>query len=669
MTISTPGIGSGLDVSGIVSKLMAVESQPLQTLAAKQASYQAKLSAFGSLNGALSSFQTALSGLSSPSKFQSMVTTVADNTIFNATANNKAVPGTYNVNVTKLAAAQTISTAGQLSSTAAIGNGTATTLTFQFGTISGGMLSDAGAYTGATFSQDPNQSSGTVKIDSSNNSLQGIRDAVNAAGIGVTATIVSDGSASPYHLVFTSSKTGVTSSMNITVSGNQSDPLASLVAYNPAATQNMTQTTQAQNTALTVNGIAVTSATQSVTDAIQGTTLSIQKAGATTVTVGRDTASVQNNVNGFVKAYNDLNSTIKNLTSYDSTTKQAGLLLGDSTVNQVQNQIRDMINNPINGVGGAFNNLTQIGIGFDKTGTMTLDSSKLQSAINNNFSDIGSLFATMGTTSDSLVSYVSSTSKTQTGNSAVNISTLATQGKIVGSTPANLTISSGANDQLSFTVDGVTSTVKLLPNTYTPASLAAQLQSAINGNVAFSSNGIAVSVTPDLAGVLTITSNRYGSASNVSVGDIGAADLLGAARTSTAGIDVAGTINGTDGTGSGQILSAAAGSAADGLQLKIAGGILGDRGTVNFSQGYAYQLNSLINNYVGSAGTLSTSQDGLNRQIQNVKDSTTAFNAKLADMQKRYLAQFQALDTSIASMNSTSSYLTQQLAQISANSK
>jgi flagellar hook-associated protein 2 len=170
-----------------------------------------------------------------------------------------------------------------------------------------------------------------------------------------------------------------------------------------------------------------------------------------------------------------------------------------------------------------------------------------------------------------------------------------------------------------------------------------------------------------MAGIITITSNRYGSASNVNVSDIGAQNLLGTSPAITAGIDVAGSIGGVTGTGSGQILSGAAGSPAEGLKLNIAGGVTGNRGTVNFSQGYAYQLNNLINNYVGSSGTISTSKDGLNSQIKNVTDSTAAFNVKLAALQKQYMAEFSALDTSIASMNATTTYLTQQLAQISAN--
>ena len=221
MALSSPGLGSNLDVNGIISKLMTVESQPLQKLAKKEASYQAQLSAYGSLSGALSSFQGTVNGLASLSKFQAVSATPADSTVLSASASSSAAAGSYSVNVATLAQAQSVYAAGQASTTAAIGSGASTTLTFQFGSISGGTLTN-GKYTGATFTQDASRASGTVTINSSNNTLEGIRDAVNAANIGVSATIINDGSATPNRLVFTSKTSGATSAMKIAVSGDAS---------------------------------------------------------------------------------------------------------------------------------------------------------------------------------------------------------------------------------------------------------------------------------------------------------------------------------------------------------------------------------------------------------------------------------------------------------------
>lgn len=680
MAISSPGIGSNLDINGIVSQLMSIESQPLTALNKKEASYQAKLSAFGSLSSALGGFQSALSALSTPAKFQSVTASAADSSIITGTATNKAVAGTYAVNVTQLAQAQTISTGGQSSITAAIGDGQPTTLTFQFGTISGGTLQNgkyvsdpAATPSSPTFTQDANQASGSVVIDSSNNSLQGIRDAINKAGLGVTATIVSDGSATPYHLVITSNKTGASSSMKIGVTRAPTAPvntaLSGLLAYDPAGTQNMTQSTAAQNSALTVNGIAVTNATNIVSEAIQGVTLNVNKIGSTTLSVARDTASVQSAVNSFVKAYNDLDKTIKNLTSYDAKTQQAGLLLGDSSVRNIQTQLRSMLGSSLSGLSGTLTTLPQIGISFQKDGSLALDSSKLQTAMSNNFNDIAGLFSSIGTTTDSLIKYADSTSATKPGSRSIYISALATQGKVTGtSAPASMTITAGVNDQLNLTVDGVSASVTLASGTYTSSTLAAQIQSAINGAPPLSAAGVSVSASADNAGILTIQSNRYGSASNVSVSGSAVANLFTTAA-STAGIDVAGTIDGVTATGSGQMLTGAKGSDAEGLKLEVTGGAAGNRGQVNYSQGYAYLLNKLVDNFLGSKGLIASRTDGINSSIKDIGKSRDALNARLAGIEANYRKQFTALDATISGMNQTSAYLTQQLAQLANLSK
>ena len=682
MGLSSPGIGSNLDVNGIVSQLMAVEAQPLTTLAKKEASYQAKISAFGSLNGALSSFQSALAALSSPAKFESVSSSSSDSTIASGSASAKAVAGSYAVEVTRLAQAQTIATRGQVNTTAPIGDGAKTTLTFQFGTISGGTLrsgvygSDPAAVPPApAFAQDAGQPSGSVLIDSSNNSLQGIRDAVNKANLGVTATIVSDGSATPNHLVFTSNKTGQTSSMKIGVVRDPAAPVSSpatpaqtaltdLLAYDPAGTQNMTQSSVAQDTTLTVNGIAVTSATRSIKEAIQGVTLNVSKIGSTTMTVARDTAAITTGVTSFVKAYNDLDKTIKSLTSYNPATKAAGPLLGDSSVRNIQDQVRKTMGAAVAGNGGKLNILSQVGVAFQKDGTVALDAAKLQKAITDNFDDLAGLFAAKGTSSDSLISFLGSTSATKPGANAIKLSTLATRGALAGSAaPSSLTISAGVNDKLEMTVDGVAASVTLEAATYTSASLLAQVQSAINGASAYAAAGIGVTASADASGVLTLTSNRYGSASTVTASGSGASDLFGTPASLT-GIDVAGSINGVKASGFGKILTGAIDSASEGMRLEVNGGLTGDRGSIAFSQGYASLLGTLVSTFVGTDGAIAGKTSGLQSSIKSLGRTREAMNEKLAATEKRYRRQYGALDTMIGKMNTTSSFLTQQLSNI-----
>ncbi len=667
MTISSPGIGSNLDVNTIVSKLMQVEQQPLNVLNSKEAGYQAKLSAFGSIKGAISSFQGALLGLSDISRFQALSASSSDSTSVSASASAISVPGSYAIDVTTLAQSQKLVASGQTTTTAAIGSGTATTLTFDFGTISGGTFNaSTGKYSGAAYTSNGSGTK-TVTIDASNNSLQGIRDAINSAGIGVTATIINDGSTTPYRLALASSAIGSSNSLKISVAGDAS--VSALLAQDPAATQNMTETVSAQNANFKVNGVSVSKASNSISDVIQGVTLNLQKITTSTVnlTVSRDTTTVQTSINTFVKGYNDLNSTLKKLSAYDPATKQGAILQGDTTVRTLQSQLRRMLDTPVKNISGTLTNLSQIGVSFQKDGSLAVDSSKLSNTFTNNFSDIAALFTSVGKASDSLVSFVSATSSTKPGNYAVTVSSLPTQGSTAGNFNLNAGLNTiAAGTTVNVTLDGNTASVALAAGTtYTSTQLAAVIQSAINGNATFVSAGSSVAATVDGSGFLHITSKRYGSASNVSLASATGTlvtDFMGTSS-NQAGNDVAGTINGQAATGSGQNLTAAPGLAS-GMQIQILGGTLGSRGTVNYSQGYANNLYTLTSALLGSDGPLTGVTKGINSTITDLSKQRDVINRRLISIEARYRKQFTSLDTMISSMNTTSTYLTQQLAQL-----
>jgi len=777
MTISSPGIGSALDVNSIVSQLMAIERQPVMLLAQKAADYQAKLSAIGSIKGALSSFQSSVHALSDLSKFQAVRVTPADATIATATGSSAAVPGTYALEVTKLAQAQKLAAAGQATTSAAIGNGT---LTFDFGTISGGALdTGTGKYTGSTFTSSGSGVK-TVTIDATNNSLAGIRDAINGAQIGVNATIVNDGSASPNRLVLTDTTTGKTSSMKISVTGDAA--LSTLLAHDPGAApsgQALSETVTAQNAEFMVDGLSVSKASNTVTDVIQGVTLNLAKTNAgspTSISVVHDTSSVIGAVGQFVFAYNQINQTLSDASAYDASTKQAAILNGDASVRTLQTQIRGVLNAPVKGGASLYTVLSQVGVTVQKDGTLAVDNTKLQSAMDSNYNDVAGLFAAVGKTTDSLASYATSTANTKPGAYNVNVTQLAgqasttgsaavaagpTQGFETGSAAAGLTITAGVNDALSLTVDGVSGSVVLTPGTYATAaalatevqtrinaalvpqvtvsetagvititsnsagpssavsvtggngatnalgtsptatagsetsittgvndtlqvlldgvtstvtlaqgrysyaSLATAVQSKINGTSAFSAAGSAVSVTQS-AGVMTITSNRYGTGGSASItGGNGQTNLLGATPTITAGLDVAGTINGVAAAGSGQTLTGAIGDASEGLGLLITGGALGARGTANYSQGYAYQFDKLVDNQLGTDGPIASRTDGINASLKSIDAQTQFLNDGLVNTEARLRAQFTALDVAMSNMSTTSNFLTQQLAALS----
>ena len=666
MGISSPGIGSNLDVNGIVTKLMAVEQQPITLLDQKTASFNAKLSGFGTLKSVMSQFQSAVAGLANVSKFQGVNTSVADSSIATVTGSSAAAPGTYALEVSKLAQAQKLNAVGQASASATIGSGADTTLSFDFGSITGGTLDASGKYTGAAFTTGGTGVK-TVTIDGTNNSLSGIRDAINAAGIGVTASIVNDGSSTPYRLSLTVNTTGAASSLKIGVSGDAA--ISSLLSQDPGATggQNLSQTVAAQNSEFKLDGIAITKTSNNVNDALPGVTLNLAKTNVgapTNVSITRDTATVVSSVNAFATAYNQVTQALKDASAYDPSTKTGAILNGESTVQSLQNQIRSVLTAPIAGGGNTYTLLSQVGVTIQSTGLLGVDSAKLQNAVTNNFSKVAGLFANVGSSSDALVTYNTAGAKTAAGAYAISVTKLATQGSTTAASAAGLTITAGVNDVLNVNLNGIASTVTLAAGTYaSPDALATEVQSKINGNSVFL--GATVTVAQN-AGVLSITSKAYGSSSRAEItGGNGQANLkFDTGATTTSGADVAGTINGVAGVGAGQTLTGATGDPSEGLSLEVTGGALGARGTVNYSQGYAYQLNQLANSALSSTGSIAARTDGINASLRDIAKNKDVITARLTGIEARYRAQFTALDSLIGSMSSTSSFLTQQLANL-----
>lgn len=669
MAMSAAGIGSNLDVDGIVSQLMTVEKQPLALLQKREADYQSKLSAYGTLKGSLSAFQTAMQGLADGSKFQSATASAADSSVLTASAsgaNGKAVPGSYSVEVQQLAQQQKIRSDGFASTSTMVGSGT---LTIQYGTYDNGSN---------TFTLNNAKPAQTVTIDPANNTLSGVRDAINAANIGVSATIINDGASN--RLVMTSKDTGASSSIKISVGdgdGNDLDASGlSRLAFDPTVAagtgKNMAEVQAGQDAKLKIDGIAISKPSNTIADAIEGVTLNLLKSNAgspTTLTVGRDAAGVKASVEAFVKAYNNVSQTLAGLSAYNAATKTGAALQGDSTTLSIQSRIRATLSAAVGGgVAGGFSSLSEIGVAFQKDGTLSLDSTKLQTALDNNFDGIAGLFSAQGKSSDSLVSYAGSTQKTAAGSYGVNVTRLATQASLTGSQAAGLTITAGVNDQLDVNVDGTLASVTLSAGTYGSVdALAAEVQSKLNGAAGLLNAGNSVAVSQS-AGVLTVASTRYGSASAVSIaGGNGAANLMGASPASTAGADVAGTINGVAATGIGQTLSAATGDTAEGLRVDINGGPLGARGSINFSRGYADQLNRLVGDLLTREGMIASRTDGLSASIKDLDKRQEDFNDRLAAVEARYRAQFTALDTMLSSLNQTSAYMSQQLSALQNN--
>ncbi len=651
--LSTPGIGSGLDINNIVSQLMSVERRPLLALDTKEARQQTQLTAFGTLKGALSSFQSSLSALKNPSNFSAITAKLTDTSLASVSANSSAVAGNYDVEIQTLAQSQKLKSGNFASSNTSIGSGT---LTVQFGT-----------YNSGAFTLNPEKAAQSITSTPANSSLAGIRDAINQSDAGISASIINDGSGD--RLVIASKDTGLSNALKITVSdddGNNLDSAGlSQFAYDASigGTANLSETVAASNATMVIDGIPISKASNKITDAIDGVTFNLLKADLGTTTklnITRDTASIEKSISSFVKAYNELNQTITNLSKYNSETKQASILTGDFTVRSLQNQLRNALSDPLKTAGGGLRILSEVGVSFQDDGSLKLDPSKLSEIVNNPSKDISTLFASVGKTSDSLVSFVSAKSDTVNGNYLLDINQIATQGTAIGSTPAALTITSGVNDTLDLTINGTAASITLGTGNYNADSLAAEIQSKINGKSAFSSKDIDVTVTQS-AGILSITSNQYGSSSSVEItGGNGELALFGTA-TETIGLDVAGAINGINATGSGQMLNGTGDS--NGLVLQITGGNLGSRGTIDFAHGFAAKLDQVINKML-DGNLINNRIDGINAKIDDINTQRETLFRRLDDVEKRIRAQFSALDTMIASMTQTSNFLQQQLSRL-----
>lgn len=361
-TISSPGIGSGINISSIVQQLVQADFGPQQTqIQNQQKSLKAELSAYGSINSDVSAIGSALSGLQNLS--QGYAANSTNSGVLTASAQSGAGAGTYNVNVSSLASAQRLASTAVSSPSASLGTGT---LTFQFG-----------SYGSGGFTANSATSSTQITLNSANDTLQGLADAINKANFGVSATIVNNGSG--YQLALTS-KTGTDNQLNITSSSSA----LSGFTYN-GGTGGMTQTTAASNAALTLNGIAVSSDSNTIKNAVKGVNFTLTGTGSTTVSVAPDTNSITSAVQSFVNAYNGYAKDVSKYANYDPKTKQAGVLLGSATLRSLTSELQNGVVQNIPGASSGYSTLMDLGITANSDGTLSLNTSKLSSAIQSNY--------------------------------------------------------------------------------------------------------------------------------------------------------------------------------------------------------------------------------------------------------------------------------------------
>lgn len=370
MAITATGIGSGLDIRGLVTQMMQLERQPIERLDKRKTELNNQISAFGQVKSAVAELQKALEALKNGDTFTAAKATVAQGAGFTATAKAGAVPGTYDISVQQLAQQQRV----------------ATSATTQFDPSGGGTL-------------DITVGSNTVSLNvAAGTTLQQLRDQINAANAGVTASIINNGSVN--QLVISSKETGAANAFTLSGTG----ALAGLSFSDPNALSTnssdpLYRVQSAQDAQLTVNGVTVTRSKNTINDVIDHVTLTLSAVTTTpqTLTVERDLAPAKGAIQKLADTYNALLEKINTLGGYDAEAKKPGALYGDATLRGLRNQMRQVLGQEVTGV-GSFSRLSDFGVEFDSTGRMKINDTKLTNALETNGAGVASFFAGVGST-------------------------------------------------------------------------------------------------------------------------------------------------------------------------------------------------------------------------------------------------------------------------------
>jgi flagellar hook-associated protein 2 len=368
-TLTSTGVGSGLDVNSLVSQLVASERAPAdKRLTQTDAKLTSQLTAVSSLKGALSTLQASANSLKGAAAFDLRKATVGDEAFFSAAVTSDAVAGHYDVEVVQLA------TAARLSSAA-------------FPTAGGG----AGTVVGTgTLAINVGAAQFNVTIDATNNTLAKIRDAINTApgNLGAKATLITDQDGT--HLVLTGTKTGAASAVSVNLGAsvdsdgdaNDAAGLSRLFGLAPKDPVNDV----AKDAIVKVSGFEIHSDKNTIDGAIDGVSLVLKKANdageSNSLDISRDDTSILSKAQGFVTAFNALAKQVSTLGAYNAATKTGGALLGDSLLRGIDSQVRRIISDPVTGATGAYTTLASLGITTNADGTLALDQAKFQKALN-----------------------------------------------------------------------------------------------------------------------------------------------------------------------------------------------------------------------------------------------------------------------------------------------
>lgn len=373
MSISIGGLISGIDTNSMIDQLLEIQQQPIVGLQADEAAYEVKLSTYGNLQNSLDTLKTAMENLESADNMASFSATSGNTDLFTASADENSSIGSYSISVTQLADVHKL-TSTAFSTHESLGEGT---IHLKVGE---GSTAD-------------------ITI-STTDTLENVAQAINDAEAGVNASVIFDGTNSFLALAAQTPGASNTISLKVTDNGDSnntdSNGLSRLVYDTESASpiRNLSNTQDASDAIISVDGVVdIHRESNLIEDVIQGVTLNLKSASSTapdnttTLSVERNRAAMISGINSFINAYNDVLDFIDDQQSYDDTTGTAGVLLGDSTTNNVRNRLKNIISGSISGA-GSVKQLSDIGIELNSDGRLELDSELINNSLDDNFDDV-----------------------------------------------------------------------------------------------------------------------------------------------------------------------------------------------------------------------------------------------------------------------------------------
>lgn len=652
--ISALGTGSGIDTNKLADQLTeASKMAQAGRLTTKKTLLETQISDFGLLRSSLSKLETAAAALGSADTFNAKSLSIPDTKLLAMTKlDAKAAAGSYQLKVEQIAQSQSLSSGSFSSLTSPVGKGT---LTLRLGEWNAGLT---------TFGVDSTKTGATITIDDTNNSLTGLRDAINKADIGVSASIVGDGGA--YKLLLTANS-GAKSEIEITATEDAG--ALGLASFNfNETTRSLTQQQEGLDSKIRVNGLLVSRESNQIKDVVEGLEFDLFEASLTetvSITIAEDKSIAEQTIRDFVTAYNTFKTEVEKLVGFDTELKDYGSLHRDPLAKNLMQGIRNVLSSSVPGLSDGFTSLSNLGIRTELDGSLkiieTEGNTGFRAAIDNNFDWVRDLFVPKTSSSVTNIDVTKFSAKSQPGNYEVVITQQPSKGMLTANDVA-LTFpidTTGKDYQFKIKIDGAESALISLPDGKIYASgaeLATELQSLINLDADIKAARATVSVSFS-SNKLVFTSDAYGSSSKVEFSAIGAdiSDLGIALGAGTTGTNVGGTVNGEAAFGFGNVLLPALGSKAEGLSMTVQPGATS--GTITFSRGFSGTMTSLVNDFLKTSGLIKERETSINKDIDKVEKDEEALDRRSDAYRARLMAQFQAMESIVRGLNSTGDFL------------